>query len=161
MQRYQKSEKLGIIVLNVTVLICQINAACVFFEGLDAVNTLPPSLRASYNIYNALDTAPARPLLPFKRYSEVLLLDSEYNLTDVDLLPCGTGGAGAGATVAPALAPRWALETNNAGLNAFYENQVCVSGHSRRETTPPPSLRTQSSPRSRAKRHRTRACRCA
>lgn len=124
MQRYQKSESLGTIILNVAVLICQINAALVFFEGLGAVDALPPSLRAAYNIYNAVDTAPARPLLPFKRYSDALLVDTDYNLTGVDLLPCGTGGVGAAGTVAPVLAPRWALETNNAGFDEFFENQV-------------------------------------
>jgi hypothetical protein len=123
MQKFQKQKGGALILINVAIIVCHVLAAVAFMKTLQAAQQLPSTLRAPYKIYNAADTAVARPLLPYKANAERLVVTEENVSNYSSLLECGTRSVD-DSTEAPTEVPRWALPTNNTGINALYENQV-------------------------------------
>jgi hypothetical protein len=124
-QKYQKQKGGATIVFNYVITACHVAAAITFAATLQAAQELPPSLRAPYKIYNAAATAVVRPLLPYKANSDRLTVMTGSISNYTTLLECGTSSLDASTSKAPTEVPRWALPTNNTGINNFYENQVC------------------------------------
>ena len=85
---------------------------------------LPNSFQARYNVYQNVETARARILLPFKSGSfPILATDAQFATdTDVveDILLCqGTADVGGGFQV-----PEWLLETDEQGMGRLAETLV-------------------------------------
>lgn len=124
MQAYLRSDK-GMLYLNAFTAGCQLIALGAFVLTILYTDMLPSSLRQRYAIYNDLEGADARPLLPHKAVPEgVAGNDSGWLAAGSGgELECGGGLIGA-TFVPPADVPRWALPTDPAGLDRLYQNQV-------------------------------------
>jgi hypothetical protein len=123
MQKFQKHNGGASLLFNVAIITCHVAAALAFMGTFQAAQKLPTTMRAPYKIYNAAGTAIARPLLPYKAGSERLVVTEESAANYSSLLECGTRFLDA-STAAPTEVPRWALSTNNTGIDVLYENQV-------------------------------------
>lgn len=122
-QKYQKKKGRFKLYVDSAVLIFQLLGLYYYFLAYQATQNLPPSLRQSYAIYNDLEDAPARPLLPFKLAGDLFENLPSPNSTDENVLECGVALSDDGFTP-PVDIPRWSLPTNSTGLDAFVDNQV-------------------------------------
>jgi hypothetical protein len=115
--------------LNVTIMACQATMGLVYMMSFLATRDLPTSLRSAYTIYNDIQNAPARPLLPYKYSigtlrSDVSMLSNDTTAAEADMLVCGAAVTKLTGYVPPVDIPRWALPTNSTGLDTFMKNQV-------------------------------------
>ena len=109
------------------IVLCQLASFGCYIGSLVATQKLPSRLRQAYPIYNNLDGAQARPLLPYKAESTLFSPDNGTDWTsmqDETILTCGVDVTSPGFTP-PADIPRWALPTDNSGLDELIQNQVC------------------------------------
>jgi hypothetical protein len=107
--------------LDSWILATQLAGVLVYCASLWARVRLPSSLPQSYSIYNDLADAPARPLLPHKQdIGYVLANATGYSGLD-GLIECGVDIT---SVVPPADIPRWALKTDNTGLNSLVQRKV-------------------------------------
>lgn len=125
LQRYQRKANVASIHLATVIVTLQVLAVGSYLLSARATFRLPSALRQPYQIYNALEDASVRPLLPFKVAPPLVTADSDALSEDEvsELLTCGVDVTQP-AFVPPADIPRWALPTNNTGLNDLWRNQV-------------------------------------
>ena len=146
-QKFRTKTNQAAMLLIPLIVSCQLASFGCHVASLVATKKLPSYLRQSYPIYNDLGGAQARPLLPYK---DVPALSFSRNnasdwtsMQDDFILTCGVDVTSPGFTPPPDI-PRWALPTDNSGLNDLIQNQVCqlqlrmvyVSQHRRHTLTP-------------------------
>jgi hypothetical protein len=124
-QKYRKKRGTFAFYLDAYILILQVAVVLTYALSILATTRLPASLRQTYNVYNDLQGAPARPLLPCKHsLGFAAVNETGYNgLDNGELLQCGMDVSSMGF-VPPADIPRWALETDNSGLNDLVQAQA-------------------------------------
>ena len=128
----QKYQKTGAAMQAFDAALVALQLVVIASYGLTLLFTdkLPSSLRQNYDIYNNLGGAPARPLLPSKATAPVLSANASGFIAaeSEGILECGVNVTGESFTP-PLDIPRWALPTDNSGLNRLVQNQVGPVNH--------------------------------
>jgi hypothetical protein len=119
MQKYSQQDRNTFAKLLTTVILSsEIIGFAVFGAVVRISFKLPTTLRQSYSIYDAVESADARILLPFKGPSSWVTANAS-----VDVLPTCSATLQDNA-LPPGNLPRWTLPTNNTDLQHFVSNQV-------------------------------------